>query len=62
MFARNIFRRPDLAELKKFKLRYTSDEAERKKLQEELVAVQKYCKILEEEALKGSDSPEASSE
>jgi ParB-like chromosome segregation protein Spo0J len=50
-----------LAELRKFKLRYTSDEAERKRLQEELIAVQKYCKSLEE-ALEGSDSPEASTE
>lgn len=47
-----------MAELKKFRLRYTTDESERKRLQEALIEVQAYCKSLEE-SLEGSDSPEA---
>jgi hypothetical protein len=50
-----------MAELRKFRLRYTTDEAERKRLQESLKEVQAYCKSLEE-SLEGSDSPEASRE
>jgi DNA polymerase elongation subunit (family B) len=50
-----------LSELRKFKLRYTTDEDERKKLREELITVQKYCKSLED-SLEGTDSPGASHE
>jgi hypothetical protein len=42
-------------------LRYTTEESERNRLREELIAVQKYCKTLEE-ALEGTDNPDASRE
>lgn len=50
-----------IAQLQKFKLTYTTDEEERKNLREALRDVRKYCKSLEE-ALKGSDDPEASTD
>jgi hypothetical protein len=48
-----------ITQLQKFKLTYTTDEDERKSLREALREVRKYCRSLEE-ALKGSDDPEAS--
>jgi ParB-like chromosome segregation protein Spo0J len=50
-----------VSELKNFRLRYTTEESERNRLREELIAVQKYCKTLEE-ALEGTDNPDASRE
>ena len=50
-----------IAELNKFRLRYTADDGERKRLQSELAEVQKYCKSLEE-ALEGSDAAKANRE
>ena len=46
-----------IAQLKKFKLTYTSDEDERKSLGEALRQVREYCNSLEQ-ALVGSDDPE----
>jgi ParB family transcriptional regulator, chromosome partitioning protein len=46
-----------ITQLRKFKLRYTTDEDERKKLQEALAHVRKYCESLEQ-TLIGSDDPE----
>ena len=46
-----------IAQLKKFKLAYTSDEDERKSLGEALRQVREYCNSLEQ-ALIGSDDPE----
>jgi ParB family chromosome partitioning protein len=48
-----------LDQLQKFKLRYTADDDERKILRAALKGVREYCKSLEE-ALKGTDDPEAS--
>jgi hypothetical protein len=48
-----------LKELKKFRLRYTTDDEARLKLREQLGEVQAYCKSLED-ALEGSDAPKAS--
>jgi hypothetical protein len=47
-----------LGQLKKFKLKYTTDDEERKNLRTALKQVREYCKSLEE-ALKGDDDPEA---
>lgn len=47
-----------LEQLKKFKLTYTTDEAERQNLRKALKNVQAYCESLER-ALEGSDDPEA---
>lgn len=46
-----------LTQLKKFKLRYTADDAERKNLRDALRQVKDYCDSLEQ-ALIGSDDPE----
>jgi len=50
-----------LGQLKKFKLKYTTDEDERKNLRNALKQVREYCEGLEE-ALKGDDDPEADQE
>ena len=50
-----------LGQLKKFKLKYTTDEDERKNLRTALKQVREYCESLEE-ALKGDDDPEADQE
>ena len=47
-----------IAQLQRFKLKYTSDEDERKNLRLALREVRDYCKSLEQ-ALTGSDDPEA---
>src|SRR5262249_46232807 len=46
-----------IAQLQKFKLRYTADDGERKALRDALKEVREQCKNLEE-ALKGTDDPE----
>ena len=48
-----------LIDLRKFRLRYTASDDERSNLRRALHEVQEYCESLEE-ALKGSDDPEAS--
>jgi hypothetical protein len=50
-----------LKELKKFRLRYTTDDEARLKLREQLSTVGAYCKSLED-ALEGSDAPGATRE
>jgi ParB family chromosome partitioning protein len=50
-----------IAQLQKFKLTYTTDEEERRSLRAALRDVRKYCRSLEE-ALKGSDDPEATTD
>ncbi|MGA8580450.1 MAG: hypothetical protein WB579_17320, partial [Bryobacteraceae bacterium] len=47
-----------LSQLRKLKLTFTADDDERQVLREALQQVRKYCKSLEQ-ALKGSDDPEA---
>lgn len=47
-----------MAQLKRFRLRYTSDDEEREKLRKALVKVRAYCDNLEQ-SLAGSDDPEA---
>jgi ParB-like chromosome segregation protein Spo0J len=47
-----------LAQLRRFKLKYTTDDEERKNLRRALREVRDYCKSLEQ-ALVGSDDPEA---
>ena len=47
-----------ITQLKKFKLKYTADDEERESLRKSLIEVRAYCESLEE-ALKGSDDPEA---
>ena len=46
-----------LNQLQRFKLRYTTDDADRAALSEALIEVREYCRSLEQ-ALKGSDDPE----
>jgi hypothetical protein len=48
-----------MKELKKFKLKYTSDDEERKNLRRALMQVRAYCESLEQ-SLIGSDDPEVS--
>jgi ParB family chromosome partitioning protein len=50
-----------LSQLQRFKLTYTSDDEERKTLRQKLAEVRKYCESLEE-ALQGTDDPEASTD
>jgi hypothetical protein len=45
-----------IGELQKFKLRYTSEDADRNNLREALSQVRAYCESLEE-SLRGSDDP-----
>lgn len=47
-----------LSQLQKFRLTYTSNDEERKNLRKALKEVRAYCKSLEQ-ALEGSDDPEA---
>jgi ParB-like chromosome segregation protein Spo0J len=47
-----------ITQLKQFKLKYTADDEERESLRKSLIEVRAYCESLEE-ALKGSDDPEA---
>jgi hypothetical protein len=50
-----------IGQLRKFKLKYTTDEEERKNLRMALKQVREYCESLEE-ALKGDDDPEVDQE